>query len=104
MTIEKFGVRASNPDCLIEIDGQSFAELICYQNLHTENLRSAVAALNLANPGGLDECLSGIQTSLQALTNTSAGALGDYLRVAQAQGLRFELVNGEKASGECGIH
>jgi len=102
--IEKFGVRVANPEQAVFIEGQSFAELICYQYLHTENLRSAVAALNLANPGGLDECLSEIQTSLQALTNTSAGALGDYLRVAQAQGLRFELVTGEKASGECGLH
>jgi len=55
MTIEKFGVRVSNPDCLIEIDGQSFAELICYQHLHTENLKHVVAVLNDANPDGCNE-------------------------------------------------
>ncbi len=91
MTIEKFGVRVRNPDCLIEIDGQSFAELICYQHLHTENLKHVVAVLNGANPDGCNELLSDVQTNVQALANTSTDALRDYLRLAQAQGLRFEI-------------
>ena len=89
--IERFGVRVMNPEHEITIEGQSFAELICYQHLHTENLRGAVAALNLANPGGRDEQLAGVQISLQALANTSADALHDYLRMAKAQGLQFAL-------------
>lgn len=89
--IERFGVRVINPEHMVVVDGQSFAELICYQHLHTENLRGAVAALNQANPDGSNEQLAGVQISLQALANTSADALHDYLRLARAQGLRFEL-------------
>lgn len=91
MTIEKFGVRVSNPDCLIEIDGRSFADLICYQHLHTENLKHVVAVLNCANPDGCNELLSDVQTDVQALANTSTDALRDYLRLARDQGLRFEI-------------
>ncbi len=91
MAIEKLGVQLANPNCVVQIDGQSFADLICYQHLHTENLRGAVAALNQANPDGSNEQLAGVQISLQALVNISADALHDYLRLARAQGLRFEL-------------
>lgn len=98
MAIEKLGVQLANPDCVIQIDGESFADLICYQHLHTENLKQTVAALNQASNGGRDERLAAIQINVQALANTSGEALQDYLRIARAQGLRFETI-GTKSGG-----
>lgn len=88
--IERFGLRVSNPDKPVQIDGQSFAELILYQHLHSENLRRVVAMLNQLNKDGVNEQIADIQINLQALLNTSVDALHDYLRIAQAQGLHFE--------------
>lgn len=90
--IENFGVQVANPEQNIVIEGQSFAELICYQHLHTENLKRLVAVLQGFNPDSADELLAAVQINLQGLTNASAGMLADCLRLAMAQGLRFELV------------
>jgi len=99
MAIEKLGVQVANPDCVIQIEGQSFADLICYQHLHTENLKQTVAALNQASNGGMDEQLAAIQINVQALANTSAEALRDYLRIAREQGLHFETIGTKR-----GVH
>ena len=90
--IENFGVQVANPEQNIVIEGQSFAELICYQHLHTENLKRLVAVLQGLNPDAADELLSAVQINLQGLSNASAGMLSDCLRIALAQGLRFELM------------
>jgi hypothetical protein len=92
MTIEKMGVRVSNPDQNINLEGASFAELVLFEHLRTENLRRCVAALGTLNHDGGDELLAEIAAQLQAMANASAGVRQEHMRVAHAQGLRFEIV------------
>lgn len=90
--IEKLGVRVSNPEQSITIEGGAFADLVLYQHLSAENLRRCLAALNLANLGGENELLAEVQTQLLAMTSSSSGVLHELLRVAREQGLRFEII------------
>lgn len=90
--IEKLGVRVSNPEQSISLDGKSFADLVLFEHLRTENLRRCVAALGTLNPDGGEEVLAEVAVQLQVMANASAGMLGEHLRVAHAQGLRFETV------------
>lgn len=92
MTIERMNVRVSNPEQSINIEGTSYAELILFEHLRTANLQRCVAALGVQNPHGEDELLAEVAAQLQAMVNASAGVLQECLRVAQAQGLRFEIV------------
>lgn len=93
MSIDVFGVRVSNPDCLIVINGESYAEMICYQHLHTENLKRLVSGLHAANRDGSNELLAALQVNAQAMANASLNAVMEHIRIAQMQGLRFELVS-----------
>ena len=92
MSIEKFSVRIANPEQSITLDGKSFADLVLFEHLRTENLRRCVAALNLGNPDGHSELLTEVQAQLQGMANASAGVLQEHLRIAREQGLRFEIV------------
>lgn len=91
MAIEKLGIRLEN-EANITLAGASFAEIILFEHLRVENLRRCVAALGVANPNGGDELLTEIAVQLQAMQNASAGVRQEHLRVAHAQGLRFEIV------------
>ncbi len=90
--IEKLGVRVSNPEQAITLEGKSFADLVLFEHLRTENLRRCLVALAALNQDGGDELLAEVAIQLQAMANASAGVLGEHLRIAQAQGLRFEIV------------
>ncbi|MEW6590665.1 MAG: hypothetical protein AB1418_06475 [Pseudomonadota bacterium] len=90
--IEKLGVRVSNPEQAITLEGKSFADLVLFEYLRTENLKRCAAALALELPDGESERLAELQVQLQAMVNASSGVLQEYLRIAGAQGLRFEIV------------
>lgn len=91
--IEKLGVRVSNPEQDITLDGKTFADLVLFEYLRTENLRRCTAALALETiPDGESERLAELQVQLQAMVNASSGVLQEHLRIAHAQGLRFEIV------------
>jgi len=95
--IEKLGVRVSNPDQSITIEGMSFAELVLFEHLRAENLRRCVAVLALGNDVQTSaepesERMAELQIQLQAMANASAGTLQELLRIARAQGLRFEVI------------
>lgn len=85
-------VRVSNPEQNITLTGASYADLILFEYLRAENMRRCVAALNLVSPHGENELLTAVQAQMQAMLNASAGVLSQYLRVAQLQGLHFEIV------------
>ncbi|MFZ5483732.1 MAG: hypothetical protein ACOZB0_05815 [Pseudomonadota bacterium] len=89
--LEQLGVRVSNPDLMIGIDGQSFADLVLYHYLHAENLRRCLAVLAQESTLDTSEPLSELQAQLQALANGSSGVLSEHLRIAREQGLRFEI-------------
>lgn len=91
MSIEKLGIRVANPEKTIVLEGTSFAELVLFEHLRAGNLLRCILALNVAAPHGEDELLAEIQTQLQGMANASAGVLQDLLRVANEQGLRFEI-------------
>ena len=88
-------VRVNNPEKLIEIQGGSFAELILHQALHVENLRRVVQAVNQINAKAQDERLSEVQAIVQAMVNSSSGLLIEQVRIATAQGLAFEISEGQ---------
>lgn len=90
MSIESLGVRVSNPEQNITLAGASYADLVLFEHLRTENLRRCIAALNLVN--GEDETLTEVRVQLQGMLNASAGVLAEQLRIAREQGLRFEIV------------
>lgn len=92
MTIEKLGIRVANPDQSITVTGASYADLVLFEHLRTENLRRCVAALNLESADGYSELLAEVLAQLQGMTNASAGVLQEHLRIAREQGLRFEIV------------
>lgn len=92
MSIESLGVRVTNPEQNITIEGSSYADLVLFEHLHTENLRRCVAALNLVSPYGENETLEEVRAQLQGMVNASAGVLHEHLRIAREQGLRFEIV------------
>lgn len=92
MNIETLGVRVSNPEQHINLEGKSFADLILFQHMHAANLQRCVAALSAGNPHGDNELLAEVQAQMQAMVNASSGVLQEYLRVAREQGLRFEIV------------
>lgn len=93
MGINVFGVRVSNPDCLIVINGESYAEMIFYQHLHTENLKRFVSCLYAANRDGSNELMAALQVNAQAMLNASLSVVMEQIRIANLQGLRFELVS-----------
>lgn len=92
MSIESLGVRVTNPEQNINLEGKTYADLILFEHLRVENLRRCVAALGTLNNDGGDELLAEIAAQLQAMANASAGVRQEHLRVARAQGLRFEIV------------
>lgn len=92
MSIESLGVRVTNPEQNITIEGASYADLVLFEHLRTENLRRCVAALNLVSPYGENETLAEVRAQLQGMVNASAGVLQEHLRIAREQGLRFEIV------------
>lgn len=93
MSLESFGVEVTNPECIIEVEGRSFAEFILYLHLHVENLDKAARALEGANPKGDNAMLMGVQRTLSAMCSTSRTALHEHLRLAGEQGLRFGIVS-----------
>lgn len=97
--IEKLGVRISDHAKNITIDGKSYADLVLFEYLRTENLRRCLAALNLVGPHGENETLVEVQAQLQVMAKASSGVLQEHLRLAREQGLRFEI-----APTACDIH
>lgn len=95
MPMNKPTVRVNNPEKLVEIQGDSFAELILHQCLHVENLRRVVQAVSQINDEIQDERLSEIQVIVQAMVNGSSGLLVEQVRIATAQGLVFEINDGQ---------
>lgn len=96
MSIKKLGIRLAN-EANITLPGAAFAELIAFEHMRVENLRRCIASLTAANPGGADERLTEIAVHLQVMENASDGVRREHLRVARAQGLRFDIV---PAAGE----
>lgn len=92
MTIEKLGVRVANPEQTVSLSGASYADLVLFEHLRTENLRRCVAALNMESHDGKGELLEEVRAQLQGMANASAGVLQEHLRIAREQGLRFEIV------------
>lgn len=92
MSIESLGVRVTNPEQNITLEGASYADLVLFEHLRTENLRRCVAALNLSGLYGENEALAEVRAQLQGMANASAGVLQEHLRIAREQGLRFEIV------------
>lgn len=95
--IEKLGVRVSNPEQDITLDGKTFADLVLFEYLRTENLRRCTAAIARGMiPDGESERLAELQVQLQvqlrAMVSASSAVLQEHLRIAHAQGLRFEIV------------
>lgn len=88
-------VRVNNPEKLVEIQGDSFAELILHQCMHVENLRRVVQAIGQINAKAHDERLSEVQAIIQAMVNSSSGLLIEQVRIATAQGLAFEISEGQ---------
>ena len=95
MPMNKPTVRVNNPEKLVEIQGDSFAELILHQCMHVENLRRVVQAVSQINDEIQDERLSEIQVIVQAMVNGSSGLLVEQVRIATAQGLAFEINDGQ---------
>lgn len=95
MPMNKPTVRVNNPEKLVEIQGDSFAELILHQCMHVENLRRVVQAVNQINAETQDERLAEVQAIVQAMVNSSAGVLVEQVRIATAQGLAFEISEGQ---------
>ena len=95
MPMNKPTVRVNNPEKLVEIQGDSFAELILHQCMHVENLRRVVQAASQINAETQDERLSEVQAIVQAMVNSSAGVLVEQVRIATAQGLAFEISEGQ---------
>ena len=91
MSMTKPSVIVSNPDKIIEIDGESFASLILHQCLHVENLRRAVQAMSIINADDKDERLTELQIIMQAMSNSASGVLVAHVRIATTQGLEFQL-------------
>lgn len=95
MPMNRPTVRVNNPDKLVEIQGDSFAELILHQCMHVENLRRVVLAVGQINAETQDERLSEVQAIVQAMVNGSSGILVEQVRIATAQGLVFEISDGQ---------
>lgn len=95
MPMNKPTVRVNNPEKLVEIQGDSFAELILHQCMHVENLRRVVQAVSQINTEAQDERLAEVQAIVQAMVNSSAGVLVEQVRIATAQGLAFEISEGQ---------
>ena len=95
MPMNKPTVRVNNPEKLVEIQGDSFAELILHQCMHVENLRRVVQAVGQINAEAQDERLSEVQAIVQAMINSSSGVLVEQLRIATAQGLVFDINDGQ---------
>ena len=95
MPMNRPTVRVNNPKKLVEIQGDSFAELILHQCMHAENLRRVVLAIGQINAEAQDERLSEVQAIVQAMVNSSAGILVEQVRIATAQGLVFEISEGQ---------
>lgn len=95
MPMNKPTVRVNNPEKLVEIQGDSFAELILHQCMHVENLRRVVQAVNQINAEAQDERLAEVQAIVQGMVNSSAGVLVEQVRIATAQGLVFEISGGQ---------
>lgn len=95
MTTNRPTVRVNNPEKLVEIQGDSFAELILHQCMHVENLRRVVLAVGQINADAQDERLSEVQAIVQAMVNGSSGILVEQVRIATAQGLAFEISDGQ---------
>lgn len=99
MSINKLGVQVTNPEQNIVLTGASYADLVLFEYLRTENLRRCVAALNLMGPHAENETLVEVRAQLQVMVNASSGVLQEHLRLAREQGLRFEI-----APTPCDIH
>lgn len=95
MPMSRPTIRVNNPDKLVEIQGDSFAELILHQCMHVENLRRVVQAVTQINAEAQDERLSEVQAIVQAMVNSSSGVLVEQVRIATAQGLTFEINEGQ---------
>ena len=95
MPMNRPTVRVNNPEKLVEIQGDSFAELILHQCMHVENLRRVVLAVGQINAETHDERLSEVQAIVQAMVNGSSGILVEQVRIATAQGLLFEISDGQ---------
>lgn len=95
MPMNKPTVRVNNPEKLVEIQGDSFADLILHQCMHVENLRRVVQAVGQINAEAQDERLSEVQAIVQAMVNSSSGVLVEQVRIATAQGLVFEISDGQ---------
>ncbi len=91
MSMTKPSVIVSNPDKIIEIEGESFASLILHQCMHVENLRRAVHAMSIINADDKDERLTELQIILQAMVNSTSGVLVEQVRIATTQGLVFDV-------------
>lgn len=87
MNIENIGVRVTNPEQRISLDGKAFFNIIRFEHLRAANLQRCVDALRAGNPHGSEQL-----AEIEAMVNASAGMLKEHMRVAIEQGLRFEIV------------
>ncbi len=98
MSVNRPTVQVSNPEKLIEIQGDSFAELILHQAMHVENLRRIVLAVDQINAETQDERLTNLQGIVRAMVNGSSGLLIEQVRIATAQGLVFHINDGQPST------
>lgn len=89
---EQLGVRVSTPGKNINLEGQSFGDLLAFEHMRVENLRRCVAALNQAHQGDGNELVGEVMVQLQAMLIASTSLVSELLRVSREQGLRFEPV------------
>lgn len=87
---EQLGVRVSTPGQNINLEGQSFGDLLAFEHMRVENLRRCVAALGQAHQSDGNELVGEVMVQLQAMLLASTSLVGELLRVSREQGLRFE--------------
>jgi hypothetical protein len=80
---------------MIQIEGESFANLILNHALHVENLRNVINTLIQYNTAVEDEThiLSDIQNGLMSMMNGQVLGVCEQVRIAKDQGLIFEFVD-----------
>lgn len=93
MNLKSIGLEVMNPECNVEIEGGSFGEFCLLLHSHAANLELVARVLESENPGGANPRLLSAQRALTNMAGGIRGALHEHLRIAQEQGLRFEVVS-----------
>lgn len=87
--MKTMGLSVTTPGLVIEIEGDTFAEVIAYMDMTFETLKRVERMLYEVNPDDADESISTAMLAVAALKNTSFVMLSEHIRWASEQGLHF---------------